>query len=79
MSLVLGHRGASAYAPDNTRSAFELAVQMGADGVETDIHVTKDGIPVIQHNYEIDRNSNGHGYVEEMTYDELLRFDFGRF
>lgn len=77
MSLVLGHRGASAYAPDNTRSAFELAVQMGADGVETDIHVTKDGIPVIQHNYEIDRNSNGHGYVEEMTYDELLQFDFG--
>lgn len=77
MSLILGHRGASAYAPDNTRAAFELAIQMGADGVETDIHVTKDGVPVIQHNYEIDRNSNGSGYVEEMTYDELLQFDFG--
>ncbi len=77
MSLILGHRGASAYAPDNTRAAFELAINMGADGVETDIHVTKDGVPVIQHNYEIDRNSNGHGYVEEMTYDELLQYDFG--
>ena len=77
MSLILGHRGASAYAPDNTRPAFEMAIQMGADGVETDIHLTKDGIPVIQHNYEIDRNSNGKGYVEEMTYDELLQFDFG--
>ncbi|MBQ6379975.1 MAG: hypothetical protein IJJ41_00040 [Clostridia bacterium] len=77
MSLILGHRGASAYAPDNTRSAFELAVQQGADGVETDIHLTKDGIPVIQHNYEIDRNSNGKGYVEQMTYDELLQYDFG--
>lgn len=77
MSLILGHRGASAYAPDNTRAAFELAIQMGADGVETDIHVTKDGVPVIQHNYEIDRNSNGSGYVEEMTYEELLQFDFG--
>ncbi|MBR2589337.1 MAG: hypothetical protein IKE65_00260 [Clostridia bacterium] len=77
MSLILGHRGASAYAPDNTRAAFELAIQMGADGVETDIHLTKDGIPVIQHNYEIDRNSNGKGYVEEMTYEELLQFDFG--
>ncbi len=77
MSLILGHRGASAYAPDNTRAAFELAVQMGADGVETDIHLTKDGIPVIQHNYEIDRNSNGKGYVEEMTFEELKQFDFG--
>lgn len=77
MSLILGHRGASAYAPDNTRAAFELAVKMGADGVETDIHLTKDGIPVIQHNYEIDRNSDGTGYVEEMTYEELLQYDFG--
>ncbi|MBQ3432293.1 MAG: hypothetical protein IJG23_05855 [Clostridia bacterium] len=77
MSLILGHRGASAYAPDNTRVSFEMAVQMGADGVETDIHLTKDGIPVIQHNYEIDRNSNGKGYVEEMTYEQLLQYDFG--
>ena len=77
MSLILGHRGASANAPDNTMAAFELAVEMGADGVETDIHLTKDGVPVIQHNYEIDRNSNGKGCVEEMTYDELLQYDFG--
>ena len=77
MSLILGHRGASAYAPDNTRAAFELAVKMGADGVETDIHLTKDGIPVIQHNYTIDRNSNGSGWVEELTLDELSMLDFG--
>ncbi len=77
MSLVLGHRGASAYAPDNTRASFLMAIEMGADGVETDVHLTKDGVPVIQHNYDIDRNSNGHGNVEELTYDELLQFDFG--
>ena len=77
MSLILGHRGASKYAPDNTRSAFELAIEMGADGVETDIHLTKDGIPVIQHNYTIDRNSNGSGWVEELTLDELSVLDFG--
>ena len=77
MSLILGHRGASAYAPDNTRSAFEMAIEMGADGVETDIHLTKDGIPVIQHNYTIDRNSNGSGWVEELTLDELSMLDFG--
>ena len=77
MSLVLGHRGASAYAPDNTRSAFELAIKMGAEGVETDIHLTKDGIPVIQHNYTIDRNSNGSGWVEELTFEELSMLDFG--
>ena len=77
MSLILGHRGASAYAPDNTRAAFELAIEQGADGVETDIHLTKDGIPVIQHNYEINRNSNGQGYVEQMTFEELRQLDFG--
>lgn len=77
MSLILGHRGASAYAPDNTRSAFEMAIKMGADGVETDIHLTKDGIPVIQHNYTIDKNSNGSGWVEELTLDELSMLDFG--
>lgn len=77
MSLILGHRGASAYAPDNTRSAFELAVKMGADGVETDIHLTKDGVPVIQHNYTIDKNSNGSGWVEELTLEELSKLDFG--
>ena len=77
MSLILGHRGACAYAPDNTRAAFELAVQQGADGVETDIHLTADGIPVIQHNYEINRNSNGQGFVEQMTLAELRTLDFG--
>lgn len=77
MSLVLGHRGASAYAPDNTAASFNMAIDMGADGVETDVHLTKDGVPVIQHNYRIDRNSNGHGYVDELTYEELRQFDFG--
>ena len=77
MSLVLGHRGASRYAPDNTRAAFLMAIEMGADGVETDIHLTKDGVPVIQHNYEIDRNSDGSGNIEELTYAELLKYDFG--
>lgn len=77
MALILGHRGASSYAPDNTRVAFKLAMQMGADGVETDVHLTADGIPVIQHNYDIDRNSDGHGDVEKMTLEELRKYDFG--
>ena len=77
MALILGHRGASSYAPDNTRAAFKIAMQMGADGVETDVHLTADGIPVIQHNYDIDRNSDGHGDVEKMTLEELRQYDFG--
>lgn len=77
MALILGHRGASSYAPDNTEAAFRLAMEMGADGVETDVHLTADGVPVMQHNYDICKNSNGHGNVEKMTYEELLKYDFG--
>ena len=74
---VQAHRGASAYAPENTAPAFRLAVELGADGVENDIHLTKDGVYVVSHDSSINRMSNGKGEIREMTYAELLQYDFG--
>lgn len=73
---ILAHRGASAYAPENTLPAFQLACEMGADGFELDVHLTKDQQVVVIHDETIDRTSNGTGNVEEMTYEKLLDLDF---
>ena len=76
---VIAHRGANRYAPQNTMPAFERAVQLGADGFETDVHLTKDGLPVIIHNHTINETSNGMGSVASYTFDELRKLDFGSY
>ena len=76
-TMVIAHRGASAIAPENTLSAFRAAHEIGADGFETDVQLTKDGIPVISHDYSIDANSDGKGLIADMTLEELMRYDFG--
>ena len=63
---VWAHRGASAYAPENTLEAFELAVSQGADGVELDIQMTKDGSLAVIHDETIDRVCDGSGCVAEV-------------
>lgn len=77
-SLIWAHRGASAYAPENTLEAFQLAVDMGADGVELDIQLTKDGEIVVIHDETIDRTSDGKGWVKDMTLEELRRFNYNK-
>lgn len=59
--LVIAHRGASQAAPENTLPAFEKAIQMGADALETDVQWTKDGVIVVSHDPDVDRLSNGSG------------------
>jgi glycerophosphoryl diester phosphodiesterase len=76
-TLNFGHRGASAYAPENTLSSFNLAFDMGADGVELDVSVTKDRVPVVIHDNRVDRTTDGHGAVGEMALAEVKRFDAG--
>ena len=56
--LIWGHRGASGHAPENTLPAFQLAADMGADGVELDVQLTRDGIPVVCHDETVDRTSS---------------------
>ena len=79
MPLVLAHRGANKVAPQNTLPAFEKAVQFNADGIETDVHLCKDGEIVICHNYTVDATSNGKGSIDEMTFAELRGMDFGSY
>ena len=76
---VISHRGANMVAPQNTLPAFKKSFGIGCDGVETDIHLTKDGVPVLCHNFTIDETSNGKGAIKDMTLEELLQFDFGSY
>lgn len=76
-TLVWAHRGACAYAPENTLESFALAVEMKADGVETDVHFSKDGKIMVLHDEKIDRTSNGQGLVTDYTEEQLKFFDFG--
>ena len=78
MSMIYGHRGASAYAPENTLEAFEMAAKMGADGVELDVHLSRDGELVVTHDETIERVSDGEGWVKDYTLAELKRFRFNR-
>ena len=76
--LKLAHRGYSGRYPENTRIAFEAAVQQTqCDGFESDVHFTKDGKLVIIHDPVLDRTTNGTGFVKDYTYEELLRLDLG--
>lgn len=70
------HRGFSSQYPENTLLAFKKAMEAGADGIEFDVQLTKDGQLVIIHDETIDRTSNGIGRVKDYTYEELLNFDF---
>ena len=74
--VIYAHRGASGYAPENTLPAFQLAIEQGADGIELDVHFTKDRQMVIIHDETIDRTSNGHGFVQDMTLEELRQYNF---
>lgn len=76
-TLVWAHRGASAYAPENTLEAFKLAIDMKADGIETDVHLSKDGHIMVLHDEKLDRTSNGQGKVTDYTLEELKHFDLG--
>ncbi len=76
-TLNIAHRGASAYAPENTLAAFECAFEMGADGVELDVVLTKEGIPVVIHDDTVDRTTNGHGFVRDMSLQEVQALDAG--
>ena len=75
MSLIFGHRGASGYAPENTLEAFRLAMEMGADGFELDVHMSKDGELVVIHDETVDRTTDGTGWVKDLTLAELKKLD----
>lgn len=73
---IWAHRGASACAPENSMEAFDLAKRMGAEGIELDVHLTKDDHLVVAHDETVDRCSDGSGRIVDMTLSELLKLDF---
>ena len=75
---VWAHRGASGYAPENTMDAFRKAIEMKADGIELDVHLTKDGEVVVIHDEVLDRVSDGTGRVQDFTCNELKKFNFNK-
>jgi glycerophosphoryl diester phosphodiesterase len=75
--LIFAHRGASAYAPENTMAAFELAVQQGADAIELDAKLSADGEVVVIHDQTVDRTTEGTGKVKQLTLQELKKLDAG--
>ncbi len=73
----IAHRGASGYAPENTRAAFDRAITMGADAIETDVQVTTDGALVLFHDAFVNRNSDGRGPVVDYSLAQLRALDLG--
>ncbi|GGN88594.1 glycerophosphodiester phosphodiesterase [Nocardia rhizosphaerihabitans] len=75
--FVVAHRGASAARPEHTLAAYELALEQGADGVECDVRLTRDGHLVCVHDRTVDRTSDATGLVSELTLAELRDMNFG--
>lgn len=75
--LIFAHRGARGYAPENTMAAFRRALDLGADGIELDVQLSRDGAVVVCHDHTIDRTSDGSGWVRDLTLAELRRRDCG--
>jgi glycerophosphoryl diester phosphodiesterase len=74
---VVGHRGAMGYRPENTLASFERALELGADWIELDVHLSRDGALIVIHDETLERTTNGHGLVREHTLAELRQLDAG--
>lgn len=77
MPKVIGHRGARGSAPENTLASFRRAIELGAQAIEFDATVTKDGVAVVMHDFSVERCSDGTGPVVLKTMDELEKLDAG--
>ena len=73
-TLKIAHRGASGYEPENSLIAFQKAIELQADGIELDVHLSADGELVVIHDETIDRTTNGKGFVNKLTALELKKY-----
>ena len=74
---IIGHRGACAYAPENTLVSFETAINMGVEWIEFDVKITKDQVPIIFHDDTLERTTNGNGAVQDYTLEEIKELEAG--
>lgn len=79
MTQLIAHRGVSFEAPENTLAAFQLAIDMGVDCIEMDLHLTSDGVPVVIHDSSLKRTTNASGdfSIEELTLEQAKELDAG--
>ncbi|MDR1212873.1 MAG: glycerophosphodiester phosphodiesterase [Propionibacteriaceae bacterium] len=75
MVKVWAHRGASGQSPENTLSAFRRAIELGADGIELDVHLTTDGQVVVMHDETVDRTTDGQGWIKDMSWAEFSQLN----
>jgi glycerophosphoryl diester phosphodiesterase len=75
--LIIGHRGSSAYAPENTITSFLRAIKDRSDAIELDIRILPDNYLIVIHDKSINRTTNGRGNVSKLTLDDIKRYDAG--
>lgn len=75
--IIIGHRGAAKYEPENTISSFKKAIELQVDMIELDVQLCKSGEIVVIHDYTLERTTNGEGFVFEKTFEELRLLDAG--
>jgi glycerophosphoryl diester phosphodiesterase len=73
--LVFAHQGGEGLWPSNTMAAFDRAVKLGVDVLDTDMHVTKDGVPILLHDETVERTTNGAGAIRALTLEQLSQLD----
>ena len=75
--LAIGHRGACGLMPENTKLSFFKALDLGADAIEFDVQLTRDGVPIVLHDDTLDRTTNGKGRVADTDFAVVRRLDAG--
>jgi glycerophosphoryl diester phosphodiesterase len=75
LTKIFGHRGAAGTCPENTMPSFKAAIESGADGIELDVHLSKDGVPVVIHDESVERTTHGKGFVKDLTFSQLKNLD----
>ncbi|WP_453991403.1 glycerophosphodiester phosphodiesterase [Bacillus nitroreducens] len=78
MTKIYGHRGAKGSYPENTLLSFKKAIEQGVDGLELDVHLTKDGEVVVIHDEALDRTTNGSGWIKDLTLAEIKQYSAGK-
>ena len=75
---IIAHRGASSKLPENTMTAYKQALKDGADGIELDIHLSKEKVPVVIHDETVDRTTDGYGFIKEYSVSDLKKLSAGK-
>lgn len=76
--VIIGHRGAMGYEPENTLRSIKKALELHVDMIEFDVHLLKDGEVILMHDDTVDRTTNGHGFVSDMTFSQMRKLNAGK-